>query len=99
MINAAREGLRKWTKVAELDASTFLAREPYHLSLSLADVILRIQSKPKKGGTILSGPSKPVLSSPAADAINAANKGAVVPYALGCEALYYCDPAGPTLAR
>ena len=28
MINAAREGLRKWTKVAELDASTFLAQEP-----------------------------------------------------------------------
>ncbi len=47
MINAAREGLRKSTKVAELDASTFLAREPYNLSLSLAGDVLSIISKPK----------------------------------------------------
>ena len=88
MINAAREGLRKWTKVAELDASTFLAREPYHLSLSLADDLLRIISKPK--ATRFAKQSN--LSSSAALLLFAANTEAVVPYACRCEALYYCDP-------
>ena len=47
-------------EVAELDASTFLTREPYHLSLSLADDLLKIIQK-QKGFQNIAGPSKQVL--------------------------------------
>ena len=68
-------------EVAELDASTFLTREPYHLSLSLADDLLKIIQK-QKGFQNIAGPSKQVLfCKQAADAINAANTEAVVPLA------------------
>ena len=66
------------TEVVLVDGPLKLVREPYNLSLSLADDLLRIHSKPK-GWLGFSGPSKQVLSSLAADAINAASTKAVVP--------------------
>ena len=66
-------------EVAELDASTFLTREPYHLS-SLADDLLKIVQK-QKGFQNTSQALKTGFVLQAADAINAANTEAVVPLA------------------
>ena len=66
-----------------------LVREPYKLSLSLAEDVLSIISKPK---------ATPICKTlqfeqtSAAPLLFAANTKAVVPYACRCEALDYCDP-------
>ena len=66
--------------MAELDASTFLTREPHHLSLSLADDLLKIIQKQKRIPKYRR-PLKTGFVLQAADAINAANTEAVVPLA------------------